>query len=285
MNRRRRSPIPSQFILTILIIVCVILLFASYSFHFTGGPLQTASNYIFVPMQRGIDYIGSAVSAGSEDAKTRKQLTKENKQLKEQVNQLQQQVSTMQLEQSELEDLQQLYKLNQTYSDYPTVGAHVIARGSSNWFNTFTIDKGSKDGIKRNMNVIAGEGLCGIVRSVGPDYAVVQSIIDDTANVSAMVSSSGDHCIVSGSLEDMTKDNQIEITSLEDPSREVNKGEAVVTSNISSRYLPGILIGYITDLSNDPNDLTRSGTITPVVDFKHLQDVLVITELKKTGNS
>jgi rod shape-determining protein MreC len=61
-------------------------------------------------------------------------------------------------------------------------------------------------------------------------------------------------------------------------------GGSVVTSNISSKFLPGILIGYISELNEDSNKLTKSGTVTPVVDFKHLQEVLVILELKEVGN-
>ena len=58
-------------------------------------------------------------------------------------------------------------------------------------------------------------------------------------------------------------------------------GDKVVTSNISEKFLPGILIGYISELGNDANNLTKSGEITPVVDFRHIQEVLVITDLKR----
>ena len=81
------------------------------------------------------------------------------------------------------------------------VGAHVISNNGTNWFNDFTIDKGSNDGIKENCNVLAGSGLAGIVTEVGPDYARVRSIIDDSSNVSAMVLSTSDTCIVRGDLK------------------------------------------------------------------------------------
>ena len=109
----------------------------------------------------------------------------------------------------ELDKLQELYDLDKSYYDYETTGARIIGRGTTNWFNTFTIDKGSKDGIKVNMNVIADGGLVGIVVSVGDSYAVVRSIIDDTSNVSATISSTDDNCIVSGSLENMASNNLI----------------------------------------------------------------------------
>ncbi len=72
-------------------------------------------------------------------------------------------------------------------------------------------------------------------------------------------------------------------SNLEDSENKVSVGDSVVTSNISDKYLPGILIGYVTEISDDSNQLTKSGKITPVVDFKHLQDVLVIMQLKETG--
>ena len=179
--------------------------------------------------------------------------------------------------------MRELYDLDQNYADYKTTGAHVIAKGTSNWFNTFTIDKGSKDGIKADMNVIAGSGLVGIVTDVGKNYAVVRSIIDDNSNVSGMMLSTNDNCIVSGNLKSMTESNMILFSNLEDVDHKVSTGESVITSNISDKYLPGLLIGYVTEVTDDNNNLTKSGKITPVVDFKHLQDVLVITQLKETG--
>ena len=148
-----------------------------------------------------------------------------------------------------------------------------------------TINKGSRDGIKVNMNVIADGGLVGIVSSVGDSYAVVRSIIDDTSNVSATISSTQDNCIVSGSLEDMTASNLIRYSNLADSDDKVAIGDVVITSNISDKYLPGLLIGYVSSVDLDENDLSKSGTITPVVDFKHLSDVLIIKQLKESYTS
>ena len=61
----------------------------------------------------------------------------------------------------------------------------------------------------------------------------------------------------------------------------IEVGEQIVTSHISSKYLPGILIGYISEIEVDANNLTRSGYITPAVDFQHLQEVLIITSTKE----
>lgn len=283
MKRRGKSSFPSKYVLLLLTVICIMLLFAGYATGYAGEPIRTICNYVFVPMQKGLDYVGESISINSDDTKTKEQLIAENEQLQEQIDELSTQLTNTRLQQSELDTLRELYDLDQTYADYKTTGAHVIGKGTSNWFNTFTIDKGSKDGIKVDMNVIAGGGLVGIVTDVGKNYAVVRAIIDDTSNVSGMILSNNDNCIVSGNLKSMTESNMITFSNLEDSEDKVSTGDSVVTSNISDKYLPGLLIGYVTDITEDNNNLTKSGEITPVVDFKHLQDVLVITQLKETG--
>ena len=236
-QRKANGGIPSKYLLTILSIICIMLLFLSYSTGFSGGPLETVANHIFIPMQKGIDYIGSTIAISSADTKTRKELVAENEALQAQVEELNAKISNMELKLDELDELQKLYELDQSYYDYDTTGARIIGKSTSNWFNTFTIDKGSDDGIKVNMNVIADGGLVGIVSSVGDSYAVVRSIIDDTSNVSATISSTEDNCIVSGSLENMTASNLINFSNLDDSEDKVAIGDVVVTSNISMSHI------------------------------------------------
>ncbi len=284
-HRRIASEIPSKYLLTILSIVCIMLLFFSYSTGFSGGPVETIANYIFVPVQKGIDYIGSSLSISAEDSKSKKELLAENEELQSEISDLNDQISNMQLKLTELKKLQDLYDLDQTYYDYETTGARVIAKDSSNWYNTFTIDKGSKDGIAVDMNVIASGGLVGIVTSIGDSYAVVRSVIDDDSNVSAMISSTEDNCIVSGSLDLMSSESTIRFSDLDDDDNQVAIGDIITTSNISDKYLPGLLIGYVASITEDENNLTKSGTLTPVVDYKHISDVLVILQLKENYQS
>ena len=80
-----------------------------------------------------------------------------------------------------------------------------LQKDSGNWFSTFTIDKGKNDGLDVNMNVIAGSGLVGIITDVGPNYAKVKCIIDDSSNVSGMVSTTEDNLTVSGSIKSMNE--------------------------------------------------------------------------------
>ena len=110
----------------------------------------------------------------------------ENKELKSQINSLTEQNNILIQDQTELTRLKELYDLDQEYTDYPKVAARIISKDPGNWYDTFMINKGSNNGIRVDNNVIAGKGLVGIVTEVGPSWATVRSIIDDSSNVSAM---------------------------------------------------------------------------------------------------
>lgn len=244
-----------------------------------NGPLRTIANYTIVPMQNGINTIGIWMSDLTQNLETLQEVRAENEALQAKVDELTIKNNLLQQEKHELDRLRELYELDQQYSDYEKIGARVTANDSGNWFSSFVIDKGSNDGIKVDMNVMAGTGLVGIITEVGPNWARVRSIIDDASNVSAMILSTSDTCIVNGDLT-LMQDGKIRFEHLPNNETEIQVGELVVTSHISSKYLQGILIGYISEVHVDANDLTRSGYIIPAADFQHLQEVLVITSTK-----
>lgn len=280
MNVKKKLSLPSKYWLLIVSGICIVFIGLSLISDRVAGPLKWVADYTVIPMQKGINKAGMFLSDLTTNFETLEEMKKENKELQEKMDSLTMSNNRLQQDKYELERLRELYKLDQNYADYQKIGAHVIGNNGSNWFSTFTIDKGSEDGIKEDMNVMAGMGLVGIVTKVSPHSAEVRSIIDDQSNVSAMVLSTSDTCIVRGDLKLMA-DGRLRFEQLENNDNEIKEGEQIITSHISSKYVQGILIGYISEISVDENNLTRSGYITPVVDFKKLQEVLVISSTKE----
>lgn len=283
MRRKSKFTIPTRYILIALTVLCIGVMYVSFTMNLGGGPLNTIAGTVFGPMQRGINTVGTWLTEKADNLKNLKEVMAENEALKQQVDELTSELNAVKLDQYELDNLRELLKLDERYSDYEKEAAHVIGKDTGNWFSVFVIDKGSKDGIEKDMNVIAGSGLVGIVIDVGPNYAKVRSIIDDISSVSGMVLSTSDNCVVNGDLQMMTENQTIELKSLNDRDDKVQTGDQIVTSSVSSKFLPGILIGYISELNMDSNNLTKSGRITPAVDFEHIQEVLVILEKKENG--
>ena len=241
-------------------------------------PIRTAVGYFLLPVQTGVNRVGSAVYSNFKNQEKIRTALSDNESLREQVATLTMENTRLQSDSYELGRLRKLYELNQTYGQYRMTGARVIAKDTGNWFHVFRIDKGARDGIKPDMNVVGDGGLIGIVTDVGDNYATVRSIIDDVSRVSAMAIQSNDTCSVSGNLL-LYANGKLKISDITDTA-DIKDGDAIVTSTVSSKFLPGILIGYAGDLKTDPDRLTRSGTLVPVADFETIQEVLVILDLK-----
>ncbi len=279
MNSKKHFSIPSKYILFGLTAVCLVLCILSVVTPTSVGAIRNVTSYVITPLQNGLTSVGSWISDKVDNFETLQQIKEENEQLKARIEALTNENILLNLERNELEQLRMLYELDRTYS-YPKIAAQVIAKDSSNFFHTFTIDKGSNDGMEVDMNVISGSGLVGIITSVTDNTATVRSIIDDYSNVSAMIAATSDFCNVAGDLSLMSK-GLLHVENLPKESV-VEDGYALVTSHISSKYLPGLLIGYTSDITVDANNLTKSGYVIPVVDFEHIEYVLVITEKKTT---
>lgn len=278
MKKLPNVSISSKQWLTGITIVCVFLMGISLFTDQISVPLKRVASVIVIPMQKGINDIGTYVYSKYTLLKDFSRISEENLKLKEEIAKLTEENSQLSQNKFELERLRELYELDDKYANYNKTAARVIAKEAGNWYSVFTIDKGSKDGIEVDMNVIADGGLVGIVTDVGENYSIVRTIIDDANNVSGMLINTGATCTVEGSLSLM--DSGYVYVKYFKNDTEVKDGDKVVTSNISSKYVEGILIGYVKEVTTDPNSLTKSGYLIPVVDFEHLQEVLIILDKK-----
>lgn len=279
-KRKKKNKFPAKYVLLIMSLFCLVIIGCSVRLSLSSSAANHVVGYVIIPMQKGINRVGQALTNLRENFVTKEALQAENEELKTELASVQEELNQVQINQEEFDQLKELYDMDQTYSSYEKVAASVIGKDAGNWFSTFLIDKGSNDGIEENMNVIADGGLAGIVTDVGPNYATVRAVIDDNSNISCTDLATSDLCVVSGSLQSMNESSQIDISDIRDQDNQVAVGDQIVTSNISDLYLPGIPVGYITDIATDSNNLTKSGKVATIVDFEHLEKVFVILQTK-----
>ena len=262
-----------------LSVMCVLLVLLSFKFSDRFSAVKTLAGDMISPMQKGINTVGRSISDKLELLSSKEELQAKNKELQEKLDTLSYANKILTSENAELDNLQELYKLDKKYPDYPKVAATIISRDGNNWFNVFYIDKGKEDGVDVDMNVIAGNGLVGIVTEVGDNYSKIRSIIDDTSYVSGMFLKTNDTCTVHGDIELMDKG----MIRIEDISihAQIAENYELVTSYISDKYLPGILIGFVQNIRTDASNMTKEANLLPVVDFEHIENVLIITQLKE----
>ena len=271
-----RVNLKSKHLLVIMTLFCVSTMAATFATGIGTAPLQDAAGTVVVPFQKGISRISSFLDSVRQNFADKQDLIYENEELKTQIERLTTENNKLIQDQSELIRLKQMYQLDEEYSDYPKIAAKIISKDPGNWYDTFMINRGTNDGVRVDNNVIAGKGLVGIVIEAGPSWATVRSIIDDSSNVSAMTVSTADNCVVEGDLE-LIDEGKLRFEQLYDPENKVTVGERIVTSGISEKYVEGLFIGYVSEVKQDTNNLTKTGTIVTPVDFRHLQEVFVIT--------
>ncbi len=279
--RKTDSGLQPKHIFFIMATICLLFIIVSTVSSTVNNGVRNGINTILMPMQKGLNQIGGYLSGEIEDVIELQRVQDEYQQLLEEVAQLREENAQYQLRMTELESYQELLEMKEQYPDYESNGAHVIGENSGNWNKSILIDRGSKDGIQVNMNVVSQGGLVGIVTSVTANSATVRTINDQDCNVGAMALLTQDSCIVRGDLE-LYEDGKLALEKM-DKDADIEDGYKIVTGNTSSLYLPGILIGYADGIEVDANNLTKSGYVIPVVDFEHLNSVLVITTLKETG--
>lgn len=268
----------SKYIFIILTVLCVMMVVLSSIKDGLMNPLRNAVGTVLVPMQTGVNRVGRGLYFHWEKHKSLLEAEEENTKLQAKIDTLTEENNILKQNEEELRRLRELYALDQDYLQYKKVAARVIAKDSENWFQVFRIDKGSKDGIKVDQNVMAKGGLVGIVTDVGLNYATVRSIIDDESRVSCMGIQSSDTCIVAGDLK-LYEEGRLRISNMKKDAV-IQDGDRIVTSNISSKFLPGILVGFAIDIQVDEKRLMKNGYLIPAADFTNLQEVLVLTDRK-----
>ena len=268
-----------------LILTGAILLLAALALLTSGKKLNatvldSAIGFVVTPFQDITSGIGSWVENTTSSRREKTELLEENEKLREEVAALQADNQRLALYETENETLSGLLRIAQKYPQYASFGATIIAKNPGVFYDVFTIDSGSMDGIEANMVLVAPEGLVGKVLESGATYAKGQSILDSRSSVPAMSLRTGDLGVVKGDYTLMN--NGLCMMEYIDAEAELAVGDEIVTSHLSDIYPPGLTIGKVREIQSDANGLTKYAVIEPAVDLKHLDTLLVIDKNQTT---
>lgn len=174
----------------------------------------------------------------------------------------------------ENEQFREFLQLKENNPDYDFETATVIGRDSTSRFGSFTIDKGSVDGIEVADPVITSDGLVGIVWEVGLTYSHVRTVIDISVDVGVYSISTRDSGIVSGDIT-LSSEGLCKLRYLPKNSG-ISAGELIVTSGIGGVFPKNLVVGTVRSIELDSNGLSLTAAIEPAADIAGVTDVLVI---------
>ena len=228
-------------------------------------PLRAGANALTVQAERFYNYIFRYEA-----------LLAENEILKEQISQMEDDARLADSVERENQRLREALELKSYHEDYKMVDANIIAWSSTDWTNTLTINRGAKSGIEVDMCAITANGqVVGLVTEVGPNYAVIKTILDSTLEISATISSTGNNGMVTGGyIEGNAK--LLKMDYLPSSAVILNKDQ-VVTSG-STVYPRNLILGYIIDAGFDDTGVAKYAILQPAADIDSLEQIFILTE-------
>ncbi|HEY6787173.1 MAG TPA: rod shape-determining protein MreC [Trebonia sp.] len=268
MHENRRT----RLVLAVLLVAAIALITVSYRDGGTSGATG-AGNVIFGPAERVAGDVTRPI-AGFFHAATNDDAS-EIASLQTQNDQLRAQLSHLQISQQDDVQLKRLLQLN-AKGGYQIVTASVIAAGGD-YSDTVTIDVGSAAGVQPNETVLNGDGLIGVVTSVGATSSTVQLATDASSSIGVRLAGSNTIGAVAGSGQTMAGNDTLHLT-LFSATAVLTRGDQLVTfGSVGGRpYVPGVPVGYVQAVTSDPGSLTQTALITPYADFTGIGVVGVV---------
>ena len=147
-KKGEKFTLPGKYLLFILTLLCTGLIVITFNTNLLSEPISAVGGALIVPLQESLSKAGSWLKDRSEELVQIRSLLEENARLQAEIDELTIENIKLQQDRYELTSLRELYELDSQYDEYPKVGARIIAKDSGNWFHSFTINKGSEDGLQ-----------------------------------------------------------------------------------------------------------------------------------------
>ena len=202
-------------------------------------------------------------------------LAAENEALKERISNMEDEARRADAVERENQRLREALALQTVHEDYDMVDAYIIGWSSTDWTNTMTINRGSNAGIQEGMCAITANGqVVGLVTEVGPNFAVIKTVLDSTLEISCIIASSGYNGMVHGGYyhEDI---NHLKMDYL--PSSAVIRNNDQVVTSGSTVYPRNLIVGYVVDAGFDATGVAKFAVLEPAAEIASLEQVFILT--------
>ncbi len=272
---RLRRFINTVITMILLLVVLLMILSRVFASRYLEIPGEAVSQAV-TPIQSFFAYITNAVTGYFRDLKLKSNIMTEYNVLRARNEELEYEaMRARELERqlSTFEDLAEEVSLN---SQGHPLACTVIGRDEGNYFSTFTINKGTNDGVQPYMAVVLGGALIGYTEKVTPTTATVRTIIDSEASVAGIIESSRDQGTVRGTLG-VGVDGQPMCRMYYLPDNHLPRpGDTVVTSGVGMSFPKGIPIGTVRESTRSMEGSKQYIVVEPKADFQHLEYVIVL---------
>lgn len=267
MNFTRNKPA----IIAVAVLVVLILLMVATSSSNTVSQSTTVVGAPFVPLQTFFYGISESISGIAEPAETI--FTEQQQDMTNELDAYKTQLMDYDELAAENQRLKGLLEYKDSHTNQQLIVAKITGKEPGNWFDVFTINVGSADGIKEQMPVVTADGLVGRVEEVGPNWAKVMAVIDGRSSVPIIMERTRDIGVAGGSIggNDLSRLLSMKYLPLDS---DIVEGDVVLTSGLGGIFPKGLVVGTVVNTTTTDGGINVM--IEPGVDFRRLEEVMVI---------
>jgi len=275
-----------SWVFKVLLALCIVMFAFLLRATMTMGAstvVEQIVGTITAPVQSLTSGLSGSITGFLDQFLRASEISQENEQLREENRKLIEQMVDYENYKHENESLKEQLGIQEENPQWETMTASVIGRDPSDQFYSFTIDKGTLDGVSYQDPVITADGLVGVVSEVGPVFAKVTTILDVRLNVACQDVRTQDVATISGDIE-MAQQGKCKMSLIPRESG-IAKGDIVQTAGTSGLYPQGIVVGRVSNVGFEPQGTMMYAVVEPANDIKSIKDVVIITSFKGQGSS
>lgn len=258
-------------ILVTLILLAVICISISGENRFYY--MENFFGTVLSPLQKVLLTSTSKINAGVSFLRDIKEIKNENEFLKEKIEQVEKENRELLQFKEQNIGFKEILNIKSSYSGYKFVYSDIIAKDMGNWFDIFTINRGSRDGLAENYPVITNRGLVGRIKKVDVLSSKVISIIDEDSVVSARISKTRDLVVVKGDVS--LKGEGFCRMDYIPPDADVFVGDTVETSGLGYIFPKGLVIGKVKEIRKN-SEFNKYAVVEPTVDLRRIENIIVL---------
>lgn len=274
------KPFKNKLAVTIVVLSVTFLAVIFISINKNSNSLSSGVGSVVTPLQKIIYTVNDKFKGALDFFANFSRVKKENEELKSKNAELENKLVEYNSMKDENQRMREILKFSEANKEYDYVGCNIIGYSGSNFTSGYIIDKGTSDGIEKEMVVITPEGLVGKVTKAANNYSIVQSIINENIAVAVMDESTKETTGVLKGLNDSKNKSLTKIYNLPIDSK-VKEGDVILTSGLGMIYPKGVRVGKVISVETDNVKVMKNAVVEPYVDFNKLEELYVIVPKNK----
>ena len=269
------KPFKNKLAVTIVLLSVAFCGMIIYSLQSDANGISSSVSTVVSPLQKIVYNINSRVKETVDFFLNFSEVKLENEELKKKNTKLANELIEYESLKDEVERLREALNFTESKNNYKYVGVNIIGYSGNSLSDGYIIDKGSNDGIDKNMVVVSSNGLVGKVTKVASNFAIVQSILNENIAVAVMDQQTREATGVLQGLSDK-KDNNMTVVYNLPISSDVKEGDIIITSGLGKIYPKEIPVGTVVSVEEDNVRVMKSAVVEPFVNFNEVEELFVV---------